>query len=108
MLRIGRKISFAFAVIVFSVFLALLTSLAWAQERVRKSIDDLTADELETYIYALKKLREKSATNPNIPYSYTHMAGIHNIPVLFDQACEHWNYRFLACIAPFSLTTEDF
>ena len=107
MLRIGRKISFAFAVIVFSVFLALLTSLAWAQERVRKSIDDLTADELETYIYALKKLREKSATNPNIPYSYAHMAGIHNIPVLFDQACEHWNYRFLAWHRALLLNYED-
>ena len=97
MLSIKPTKLLAIAAVALSTFLGVVSaSPASAQERVRKSIDNLTADELETYIYAVKKLREKSATNPNVQYSYAHMAGIHNIPQLFDQACEHWNHRFLA------------
>lgn len=78
-----------------AVALALPSTLL-AQERIRKSIDELTAQELTDFLHATAKLREKSTSDPTVDYSYAHMAGLHNLRQLFDGACEHWNYRFLA------------
>jgi Common central domain of tyrosinase len=93
--------------------LTFVLALAWgiassgAQERVRKSIDALTADELETYIFALKKVRDKSLTDPFVEYSYAHLAGIHNFPLLFNGACMHWRYEFLAWHRAHLINYED-
>lgn len=107
MLNIFRKRARRLAVCLSIFFAVSATAPAFAEERVRKSIDDLTADELETYIHAVKALREKSSTNPSVQFSYAHMAGIHNIPELFDQACEHWSHRFLAWHRALLLNYED-
>src|SRR5262245_911890 len=78
-----------------------------ADVRVRKSIDDLTADELETYIYAIKKIRDKSITDPFVQFSYAHMAGLHNTPPLFNGACMHHTYHFLAWHRAHLINYED-
>ena len=83
------------AVTVMTIALILPSTLS-AQDRLRKSIDDLTAQELEDFLHATMKLREKGTNDPTVNYSYAHMARLHNIPGLFDGGCEHWNHRFLA------------
>jgi tyrosinase len=80
---------------------------ASAQERVRKSIDAFTADELETYIHAVKKIREKSVSDPTVNFSYAHMAGLHNTPALFNGACMHHSYHFLAWHRAHLINLED-
>jgi tyrosinase len=93
--------------------LLVVTALIWgigsasAQERIRKSIDALTADELENYIHAVKKIRDKSTTDPSVEFSYAHMAGLHNIPALFDGACMHHTYHFLAWHRAHLINYED-
>jgi len=94
--------------------LVILVALCWAitstyaaDPRVRKSIDDLTADELEAYIHAVQKIREKSITDPFVQFSYAHMAGLHNIPALFNGACMHHSYHFLAWHRAHLINYED-
>lgn len=53
------------------VVVAAGVASASAQDRTRKSIDALTADELETYVHALKKIRDKSLTDPTLLNSAT-------------------------------------
>ena len=78
-----------------------------ADLRVRKSIDALTADELEAYIHAVRKIREKSIKDPTVEFSYAHMAGLHNIPVLFNGACMHWRHEFLPWHRAHLINYED-
>jgi tyrosinase len=101
-----------FSVVVRWVLLLVLISSvapapAQAQLRHRKSIDQLTAAELMDYMHAVKKLRERSETNPGVLFSYAHMAGIHNLPGVFNGACEHWNHKFLAWHRALLLNYED-
>ncbi|MDF3061104.1 MAG: hypothetical protein K0S06_1213 [Microvirga sp.] len=89
------------------VVVAAGVASASAQDRTRKSIDALTADELETYVHALKKIRDKSLTDPTVEFSYAHLAGIHNFPLLFNGACMHWRYEFLAWHRAHLINYED-
>ncbi|WP_373413916.1 tyrosinase family protein [Ensifer aridi] len=57
---------------------------------IRKSIDALTADELELYLFALSKLMERSKDDPSIPFSFAFYADIHN----GNPGCEHWKHQF--------------
>ena len=109
MLKIVSKGIFFFmgTLLAFNIGIALPTDLMAQEIRIRKAIDDLTADELETYIYAVKKIQEISITDPTVEFSYAHMAGLHNIPTLFAGACEHWNHRFFAWHRALLLNYED-
>jgi FtsP/CotA-like multicopper oxidase with cupredoxin domain len=77
--------------------------------RVRKSIDDLTAEELRNYIHAIQALKCKSDTNPLVEFSYAHMAGLHNLENIprFGGACEHGNHRFLPWHRALLINYED-
>ncbi|MCP3406172.1 tyrosinase family protein [Bradyrhizobium sp. CCGB01] len=91
-----------------SIALLLVASLAHAADlRTRKSIDDLSADELETYIHAVKQVRDKSIADPLVQFSYAHMAGLHNIPALFSGACMHHTYNFWAWHRAHLINYED-
>ena len=82
-------------------------SLVGQEARIRKSIDALSATELANFLHATQKVQEKSSSDPTVNYSYAHMAGLHNIPMLFEGACEHWNYRFFAWHRALLFNYED-
>ena len=109
MIELLEKVRIWLVAVFASVALGVLPldTVEAQQERTRKSIDNLTADELETYIHALEKIKEKSASDPTVDWSYAHMAGLHNLPTLFGGACEHWNHRFFAWHRALLLNYED-
>lgn len=95
MLRLHSRRSFIkFASATFAVTSGLGTrGLAFGDApapSIRKSIDALTADELELYIFAVSKLMERSKDDPSIPFSFAFYADIHN----GDPGCEHWKHQF--------------
>ena len=75
-------------------FFSAVASSKAASLRSRKSIDALSADELENFMHAIKRLKERSETDPSVPNSYAFYYNMHNAgPGL---GCEHGSYRFLA------------
>jgi hypothetical protein len=78
-----------------------------ASPLIRKNIDSLSVRELRAYITALQKLRTKSTVDPAVKFSYAHLAGLHNLPSLFDGACEHWNYKFFPWHRALLINYED-
>jgi len=74
--------------------LVLVAASAHAQDRTRKSINELSATELNDYIHALGKLRDRSVANPADPTGYDFQAALHNDT--FVGPCEHGNDHFLA------------
>ena len=101
------KLWLAGALLILGMVVVLPTETQAQEMRVRKSIDMLTAEELENYIHAVKKIQEISTDDPRVQFSYAHMAGLHNYPHLFENACEHWNYRFFAWHRALLFNYED-
>src|SRR5258708_518674 len=75
---------------------ALTAAIGFAQEpvRVRKSIDTLTQQELDDYIWALNKVRDRSNANPDDHAGYIWQAGLHDDPEIGP--CEHGSDHFFA------------
>ena len=62
---------------------------------------------LRRYIHCLREIRRMSVNDPTVKFSYGHMAGLHNLPGVFDQACQHWNFKFHPWHRAHMLNYED-
>ena len=61
--------------------------------RKRKDINLVSEADLQAYIHAIRKLRERSQANPDDPAGYDFQADLHNNPAVGP--CEHGSDRFL-------------
>lgn len=78
------------AACVVAIAVASLTSGAFAQQRVRKNIDELSATELSDYLHALKMLQDRPSGQAD---SYAFFANLHNSRNVGP--CEHARDTFL-------------
>lgn len=79
--------------------LALITTwpaTAWSQngqDRVRKSVDDLSEQELDNYIHAISMLKKKAEADPNSKDGFAYYAALHDGFQLGP--CEHGQDTFM-------------
>jgi tyrosinase-like protein len=61
----------------------------------RKSIDALSASELDTYKHAIQIVKSRSAANPDDPTGYDYWAGLHdNFDESVHSGCAHFSEKF--------------
>ena len=88
-IRAGRPL----IALIISTVLAIASTQAMAQMRIRKSIDSLSAQELRDYIHAFRKLIEISEANPDSTSGYSYFEALHDD--LDVGPCEHGRDTFL-------------
>jgi len=82
-----------FIVLIISAVLAIVSTQAVAQMRIRKSIDSLSDTELRDYIHAFRKLIQISEANPDSTSGYSYFEALHDDLDLGP--CEHGRDTFL-------------